>query len=133
MKPNFAPGKLDTATLKASVDMPPGFSAPNTAVTLELAGIGIPFTLNAKGQAVNAFSSIKFSHKGTGTLWQVSAKLKGDYDAAWQSYGLTNATVTAMPITVPVLLLFDTESPESFFIDKPLLYKARAGKSGTGY
>ncbi|MEI6083828.1 MAG: PKD domain-containing protein [Verrucomicrobiota bacterium] len=132
MKSNFAPGKLDTAALKTSVDLPVGFSAPNTPVTLELAGVEIPFTLNAKGQAVNVFSSIKFSHKGTGTLWQVSAKLKGDFDAAWQNAGLTNATVTALPITVPVLFLFDISSPESFYMEKPLLYKATAGKSGTG-
>ena len=68
----------------------------------------------------------------TGTVWQVTAKLKGDYDAGWQNYGLTNATVTAVPITVPVLLLFDTELPESFLIDKPLFYKATAGRSGVG-
>ena len=132
MKSNFASGKLDTATLKTSMDLPAGFNAPNTPVTLQLAGVEIPFTLDAKGQAVNAFSSIKFSHKGTGTLWQVSAKLKGDFDAAWQNAGLTNATVTALPITVPVLLLFDISSPESFYMEKPLLYKATAGKSGTG-
>lgn len=131
MKSNFAPGKLDSSTLKTSVDMPPGFSAPNTPVTLELAGIEIPFTLNAKRQGANAFSSIKFSHKGTGTLWQVSAKLKGDFDVAWQNAGLTNATVTALPITVPILLLFDTPAPESFYMEKPLLYKATAGKSGS--
>ena len=131
MKSNFAPGKLDTATLKTSVDMPPGFTAPNTSVTLQLAGVEIPFTLNAKGQGANGFSSIKFTHKSAGTLWQVSAKLKGDYDAAWQTAGLTNATVTAVPITVPVLLLFDTPAPESFYMEKPLLYKATAGKSGS--
>jgi hypothetical protein len=66
----------------------------------------------------------------TNTMLHVSAKRKGDLDAVWQTYGLTNATVTAMPITVPVLLLFDAESPESFFIAKPLLYGTTAGKSG---
>jgi PKD repeat protein len=130
MKSNFAPGKLDTATLKTSVDMPAGFSVPNKPVTLELAGIEVLFTLNTKGQAVNGYSAIKFSHKGAGTLWQVSAKLKGDFDAAWQNAGLTNATVTAVPITVPVLLLFDAAAPESFLIDQPLHYTAKAGKSG---
>lgn len=131
MKSNFAPGKLDTATFKSSVDMPAGFSASNTPVTLELAGSEIPFTLNAKGQAKSALSSIKFSHKGAGTLWQVSAKLKGDFDVAWQNAGLANTTVTATNITVPVLLLFDISSPESFYVEKPLLYKATAGKSGS--
>ena len=133
MKSNFAPGKLDTATFKAYVDMPTGFSVTNTAVSVEVGSVVVPFTLNAKGKAVNAFSTIKLSHKGkaTSTVWQVSAQLKGDYDTAWQNYGLTNATVRALPITVPVLLLFDTAAPESFYIEKPLLYKAKRGKSGS--
>jgi hypothetical protein len=120
MKSNFLPGKLDTAALKAFVDIPPGFSVTNTAMSVEVAGAVVPFTMNAKGRAVNAFSTIKLSHKGRGTsmVWQVSANLKGDWDAVWQNYGLTNATVTAMP--------------ESFYIDKSLLYKATVGKSGTG-
>ena len=66
------------------------------------------------------------------TVWQVTGKLKGNYDNGWQSYDLTNATVTAMPISVPVLLLFDAATPESFFVDKPLSYTATAGKSGIG-
>ncbi len=134
MKSNFAPGKLDAATFKASLDLPVGFSVTNTPVSLEVAGAVVPFTMNAKGRAVNAFSTITLSHKGKATsmVWQVSAKLKGDYDAVWQNYGLTNATVRAVPITVPVSLLFDTPAPESFFMEKPLLYKATAGKSGTG-
>jgi uncharacterized repeat protein (TIGR03803 family) len=134
MKSNFVPGKLDTAAFKTFLDMPAGFTAVNTPVSLEVAGASVPFTLNAKGQGANAFSTIKVTHKGsaTSTVWRVTGKLKGDYDAIWQNYGLTNATVTAVPITVPALLLFDTQSPESFSIDKPLLYKATAGKSGTG-
>src|SRR5438093_14594 len=135
MRSNFVPGKLDTAAFKAFVDMPAGFSVTNAPVTVEVAGAVVPFTLDTKGRGVNGFSTIKLTHKKptTGTVWQVSAKLKGDYDAGWQNYGLTNATVTAVPITVPVLLLFDTSAPESFYMDKPLLYKAKAGKSGTGH
>jgi PKD repeat protein len=134
MKSNFAPGKLESVTLKAYLDMPVGFSVTNTPVTVEIAAAMVPFTLDAKGRGLNALSTIKLSHKGraTSTVWQVSANLKGDWDAIWQNYGLTNATVKAMPVTVPVLLLFDADSPESFFIDKPLLYKATAGKSGVG-
>jgi hypothetical protein len=133
MKSNFAPGKLDTANFKTFVDLPSGFSVASTPVSLEVAGASVPFTLNAKGQGVNGSSSIKVTHKGsaTSTVWQVTGKLKGDYDSGWQNYGLTNATVTATNITVPVLLLFDAASPESFLIDKPSLYKATAGKSGT--
>ena len=49
----------------------------------------------------------------------------------WQTAGLTNVTVTALTITVPVLLLFDTPAPESFYLEMPLLDKATAGKSGS--
>ena len=39
--------------------------------------------------------------------------------------------VQEVPATVPVLLLLDTDPPESFYIEKPVLYKAMQGKSGS--
>jgi hypothetical protein len=39
--------------------------------------------------------------------------------------------VVNQPLTVPVLLLLDTDPPESFYIEKPVLYKATQGKSGS--
>jgi hypothetical protein len=132
MNSNFAPGKPDTATIKASMELPADFSAPNKPVILQLAGVEIPFMLDGQAYAVNGFGAIQLTHKGTGGAWQVSAKLKGDFDAAWQNQGLSNTTVKALPITVPMLIWFDTPAPESFYIEKSLLYKAATGKSGRG-
>jgi len=104
---------------------------------LSVGSVEVPFTLNGKGvggsgDKITGMSSLKLTKKGKGTntLWQVSAKLKGDWDAAWEADGLANTNVVDMPLTVPVLLLLDTDPPESFYIEKGLLYKATAGKSG---
>ena len=67
----------------------------------------------------------------TNTIGNVKAKLRGDWDAEWTDDGLTNETVVDKPVMVPVLLLFETPEPEAFYIEKGLLYKARAGKSGS--
>jgi hypothetical protein len=64
-------------------------------------------------------------------LWQVTAKFKGDLDALWAGDGLANTNVVDQPLTVPVLLLLDTDPPESFYIEKELLYKAKQNKSGS--
>ena len=45
--------------------------------------------------------------------------------------GLTNATVKNVKVTVPVLLLFDSDPPESFYLEKALHYTAKKDKSGT--
>jgi uncharacterized repeat protein (TIGR03803 family) len=139
MKSNFAPGKLEQASLKGSVELPPGFGPSNLWATVEIGGVDLDFWLNGKGQGTNGLSRLKLSVKNyktqtgviTNTIGTVTATLKGDWDATWLNYGLTNATVTALPVTVPVLLLLETDLPESFYMEKSLLYKATAGKSGT--
>ena len=136
MKSNFAPGKLESATLSARLDLPLGLDVTNRHATLDIGGVAIPFTLNAKGKGVNGSSTLTVSHKGaaTSTVWQVSVKFgKGDWDAEWLDDGLANETVKNKPITVPVLLYFDSDPPESFFAERSLLYKATAGKSGSAH
>ena len=91
--------------------------------------------MNAQGLASTASSTLKLTHnkgkkKTISTIWQVAATLKGDFDAEWVDDGLTNATVKNVKVTVPVLLLFDSDPPESFYLEKALLYTAKAGKSG---
>jgi len=134
MKSNFAPGKLESATLSAQLDLPLGLDVTNRHATLDIGGVAIPFTLNAKGKGVIGSSTLKVSHKGaaTSTVWQVSVKFgKGDWDTEWLDDGLANETVKNKQITVPVLLYFDSDPPESFFAERSLLYKATAGKSGS--
>jgi hypothetical protein len=140
VKSNFAPGKLDTASLKGVLNLPVGITMTNFAAQLSIGSVEIPFTLDGKGKgvsgnAVTGVSSVKFSRKGkpvgSNQLWQVSAKFKGDFDALWAADGLANTNVLNQPLTVPVLLLLDTEPPESFYIEKPVLYNATQDKSGS--
>ena len=132
MKSNFITNKMDSASLKTLIDLPPGFSVTNAPVTLDIGGATMRFTLGSKGRGVNGISTFKLSHTGkaTSTVWQVTASLKGGWDTVWAEDGLVNAT-TNITVIVPVTLLVDTPELESFFTNKSLLYKAKAGKSGT--
>jgi uncharacterized repeat protein (TIGR03803 family) len=135
MKSNFAPGKFDTASLKGVLNLPLGVTMTNFATQLSIGSVDVPFTLDSKGKGMNGYSSVKFSRKGkpvgSNQLWQVSAKFKGDFDALWAADGLANTNVLNQPLTMPVLLLLDTDPPESFYIEKPVLYNATQGKSGS--
>jgi C1A family cysteine protease len=140
MKSNFAPGALDSATLKASLNLPLGLNVTNRHATLDIGGTDVTFILNPQGLATAASSTLKLTQpklaKGkkttsTNTVWQVAATLKGDFDAQWMDDGLTNATVKNVSVTVPVLLLFDSDPPESFYLEKALRYTAKLNKSGT--
>jgi hypothetical protein len=135
MKSNFVPGKFDRASLKGVLNLPLGVTMTNFAAQLSIGSLDVPFTLDSKGKGMNGYSSVKFSRRGkpvgSNQLWQVSAKFKGDFDALWAEDGLANTNVLNQPLTVPVLLLLDTDPPESFYIEKPVLYKATQGKSGS--
>jgi N-acetylneuraminic acid mutarotase len=157
---NFAPGKLEQASVKASFALPPdsslfntnstftmvnhnlvlvpGVNLANQKVTLTVGGAPVEFTLTAKGQGVNGASRLKISLKpklpkdgGTAQIiGTFTATLKGDFSAAWATAGLTNASVANKAVTVPVKLVFAAVNPTAFSIDKNLVYKANAGKSG---
>jgi len=129
LKANFVPGKLDSAKLTSMIELPANFNANNARVQLNIGSVAVPFTLTAKGSGVNGASKLKLKAKGT-QQWQVSATLKGDWDASWVTDGLVNAT-TSGTVSVPVLLFLDGATPAAFYTDKMLQYKATAGKSGT--
>jgi hypothetical protein len=133
MKVNFAPDKLDTASIKALVDMPVGLSLSNLPVQLSIGSVRVPFTLNGKGGGTNGLNKLTVKLKGkpvmSNQLYQVTGKFKGDWNTEWADDGLINAT-TNMTITVPALLLIDGNPVELFYTEKALLYKATQGKSG---
>jgi uncharacterized repeat protein (TIGR03803 family) len=133
-KVNFVTNKVSSASLKGLLDLPVGTIVSNVAAQLSIGSVDVSFTLNGKGTGLNGVSNLKLSRKGkpvaSNQLWQVSAKLQGDLDTVWAGDGFINAT-TNLTLSVPVLLLLDTDPPESFYMEKPLLYKAKAGKSGS--
>jgi hypothetical protein len=140
MKVNFAPGKLDTASLKGALDLPVGTVVSNVEAQLSIGSVTVPFTLNGKGTGVHGdkltgVSSLKLSRKGkpvgSNQLWQVTGKFKGDFDALWAVDGLANTNVVDQPLKMPVLLLLESNPTNSFYIEKSLFYKAKQDKSGS--
>jgi PKD repeat protein len=132
LKSNFVPGKVDQATLKATFELPPlPFSRTNVWATVDIGGVSLDFWINAKGIGTNGLNKVTLKANAKTGLATLQVKLKGDFESAWAEYGLTNATVISQPVTVPVLLMFDSDPVESFYVNKPLLYKATANKSGS--
>jgi streptogramin lyase len=129
-KLNFAKPNADSCVLTATLDLDSGYNLTNTPVSLDIAGADMSFTLDAKGKGrgVNAYGSCKLSYKKKTGPWTFTAKLKnGSWVSQWEAYGLANAT-TNCTVTLPVSLVI---GDEGFAGEKALLYKAKAGKSGS--
>jgi uncharacterized repeat protein (TIGR03803 family) len=132
LKSNFVPGKVDQATLKATFELPPPpFSRTNVWATVDIGGVSLDFWINAKGIGTNGLNKVTLKANAKTGLATLQVKLKGDFESAWAEHGLTNGTVISQPVTVPVLLMFDSNPVESFYVNKGLLYKATIGKSGS--
>lgn len=122
----------DTCAISGTLsNLPGGFVIANATVTLDVGGAPIAFQLNVKGQGANANGSIKFAHNTKSALWMFTGKLKADMQASWAQYGLTNSLVINRPVTVPVLLLLQSDTVESFEVEPVLGYTDKSGISGT--
>jgi hypothetical protein len=132
LKVNFKPGRADMAKVRGFLKLPVGYSVANLPAQLSVGHVDVPFTLDGKGTSRTGASSLKLRHDGKANspLWQLTAKLKGDWSTLWAEDGLTNAT-TSLPLTLPVLLLLDSNPPEVFAANQPLNYKAKEDQSGT--
>jgi hypothetical protein len=131
-KLNFAKTNSDSCTLTGALSLAPGFSVTNKAVTVDIGGAQASFTLDAKGRGTTPPNTCKLSYKKKTGLWTYTAKLKnGSWATQWETYGLSNVTTTAkagVSVTLPVVLEI---GDETFAGEKTLLYKAKAGKSGS--
>jgi subtilisin family serine protease len=130
----FATNKLASASLAGVIGLPVGYDFAKATVQLDVGSVAVPFTLDAKRRGVNSRSTLKLQRKGkpasSTQLWQVRAKLQGDWTAAWAVDGLASIQTNKMPVTIPVLLFVHGAAPEAFYTDKSLLYTAQPGKSG---
>ncbi|MGD0016197.1 MAG: S53 family peptidase [Verrucomicrobiia bacterium] len=131
VKLNFAKPNSDSCTLTATLDPGAGFSVTNKPVTLDIGGAQVAFTLDAKGRGATPPNTCKLSHKKNTGLWTFTAALKkGSWATQWGTYGLTSAATARAGdfVTLPVILVIDGEE---FYWNQSMLYKAKAGKSGT--
>jgi streptogramin lyase len=128
-KLNFVKTNSDSCTLTGALTLEPGFSVTNKAVTVDIGGAQASFTLDAKGRSTSPPNTCKLSYKKNTGPWMFTATLKnGSWATPWKTYGLTNATISGVSVTLPVVLEI---GGETFVGEKPLLYKAKAGKSGS--
>ena len=131
MKVNFAPGKLETASLKAIARdlLPPEFAVAGLPVTVYIGSVSNVFILNEKGQGISGLSRAKLTNKnGVMTL---TVKLKGDWDSDWQADGLTDETVVNKDVLIRMLLLLGNDETGSLYLEMPVYYNATKGKSGS--
>jgi streptogramin lyase len=133
-KLNFAKTNSDSCTLTATLDLGAGYNLTNKPVSLDIGGADASFTLDAKGKGrgVGTYGTCKLTYKKKTGPWTFAATLKkGSWATQWETYGFSNSTTTVkagVPVTLPVVLEI---GDETFAGEKTLLYKAKAGKSGS--
>jgi hypothetical protein len=126
----------DTIQWKGKVTIAAGISLQGIPVTVDVGGATQNFTLNKSGKANNGGgnkfalnASLKNGVTKAGTI-NFSFNLKGDFQTVLAPYGLTNATVKNVPVTVP--LSFVVGAGQHYYgTDQAFSYKATEGKTGT--
>ena len=131
---NFKKTGQDTINWKGKINVGQGISFLNLPVTVDVGGVTQTFVLNKQGDANN----------GGGNKFDIDAKLKdgvtknaqeasfsfqmkGDFRTQLAAFGLTDATVSDVAVTVPVSF----SAAATYAADQPFTYNAKAGKSGT--
>jgi hypothetical protein len=126
----------DTIQWKGKVTVAAGILLQGIPVTVDVGGATQIFLLNKKGQAndgggnkfaLNAKLKNGVTEEGT---YKFSFNLQGDFQALLAPYGLTDASVKNVAVTVP--LSFTVGAANHFYgTEEPFTYKATEGKSGT--
>lgn len=131
---NFKKPTADTVTWNGTITIGAGLSLSGLPVTIDVGGATQTFVLNKSGKANNGGGN-KFSlqaklAKGVTKAGDVkfSFQLKGDFNAIFDEYGLSNATVKNVPVTVPVSF---TAGPQTYATEQNFTYTATQGKKGT--
>ena len=130
---DFKKANQDTVEWKGKITIGAGIPLNGLPVTVNFGGVTQSFVLNKKGVAKNGDGN-KFTlnaelKKGVtkaGT-YKISFHMKGGLQGLLAPYGLTNATVKNVPVTVPLTM---TAGPGTYAADQAFTYKATQGKSG---
>ncbi|HUI06318.1 MAG TPA: immunoglobulin domain-containing protein [Verrucomicrobiae bacterium] len=130
-KLNFAKAGSDNCSLTGTFVPCPGFDPADKTLVVDIGGAQIGFALDAKGRGRYGSCTCRMRYDKSAGAWRFTAKLKnGTWQALWDVHGLHNTTVPKPGVgaSMPVVLLV---GDEGFAADLPLIYKARAGKSGS--
>ena len=126
----------DTVQWKGKVTIGAGISLQSLPVTVDFGGVVQSFLLNKSGSANdgggNKFDLQAQLSNGVTKAGNVkfSFNLKGDLQTALAAYGLTNATVSNVAVSIPLTFAVGG-SGAGFGVDQPFTYNATQGKSGT--
>jgi len=131
---NFARPLSDKISVDGLLPVPDGFNVDGVKVTADIGGVIRTFTLSSKGASPTGVpESFKLRIKAAGGIVaaqeaKFGIKLsKGDFGAALSDESFSNTSVTAQPVTLPVLVFFNGRLLRA---DHPLSYNAKSGKSG---
>jgi hypothetical protein len=135
IKLSFSKANSDSISLSGSLPVSKGFNVAGQKVLVDVGGVARVFTLDSKGASPKANDSFKMSIKSSKTSGvypqtsKFSAKFsRGNFADLLADEGLTNATVTSVPATIPVTVIFN-DSQLRTNID--VLYSAKTGSSGS--
>jgi hypothetical protein len=124
----------DTIQWKGKITIAAGISLQGLPVTVDVGGVTESFLLNKSGQANdgggNKFAlnaKLKNGVTKAGTV-NFSFNLKGSFQSLLAPYGLTDASVQNVPVTVPVSF---TAGAGHYGAAQAFTYKATQGKTGT--
>jgi alpha-L-arabinofuranosidase len=130
VKLNFAKTNSDSCTLSGVLDLGAGFNPASEVVTLDIGGVQVPFTLDAKGRGVSSFGRCTLAYNKKTKQWTLSANLaKGTWRTQWAAHGLANRTIPkpGVWVTIPVVVVI---GDGAFADERPMLYTAMFNKSG---
>ncbi len=135
VKLKFSKTGQDTVQWKGKITIGAGIALQGLPVTVDFGGVTQRLLLSKKGSAnngggnkFNLDASLKNGVTKAGT-YNFSFNLKGDLQTALAEYGLTNASVSDVPVTIPVTLT--AGSGAGFGVNQAFTYNATQGKSGT--
>ena len=131
LQAKFSRVGADTCAIEGTLpNLAADASVANAVATLDVGDAAIAFQLNAKGQGRNAGGSLKVSFNAKSGSWTFAGKLKGDLQGSWAKFGVTSVAVTNSPVTVPVLLLLQSDAVEASEVAPVLNYTDKTGVSG---
>jgi len=131
VKLNFGSGGNDTIQIAGRLPIPDGFSVPLQPVIVDVGGIAVAFSLDARGHSTpKGDHSFKLNVKTKDGLSKYSCKLsKGSYAAKLAALNFSNTAVKNAFLAIPVTVYY---GETSFTHTAFLTYSAKPGKSGQG-
>lgn len=132
-KLNFARSNRDTISLSGILPLTAGMTMSGQTVTVNMSGIVKQFTFDSRGRMPRGNDIFKLSFKKhRGRVLAQNAPFsatfsRGNFAAALNAAGLTNATASNVEVTIPVTIMFNGNTYSKL---QSKLYSAKAGVRG---